>query len=94
MSYFTTQHLNFGTVKTGQPVTVDFFKVEDAPRIRSTNGACHCTSPTDLGDRVQTTYTGESLAQGIDTASISKRIIVNFENGIVENLLITGTLTR
>jgi len=94
MSYFVTQQINFGTVKSGQPVTVDFFKTPDAPRIRSTNGTCHCTVPQDLGDRVQSTYTGEHLAMGVDSTSISKRVVVTFDNGIVENLLITGTLER
>lgn len=92
MSYFRLQHQDFGTVKTGEAVTVEFVKIDGAPKVRSTQGTCHCTNPIDYEDRVSSTYTGEGIAPGSAGVRVSKRVVVNFSDGTVENLLITGTL--
>lgn len=94
MAYFQQVVINFGEVKTGQQVSVDFLKTPNAPLVKSTQGTCSCTQPVDKGDRVTSVYTGEALGPNIKSTEISKRVVVTFADGTVENLLIKGNLVR
>ena len=93
MSNWNTTNINFGNIKVGTRLNINFQGTENLPKIKTIRPSCGCTSAQFDNDKklLSVKYTAGDIPQhllieGIHEYKTSKRILVIYEDGTDETL--------